>query len=201
MKRVGVFVCAIVAFAVWPVRAVDEGVARPRAERTASASRSAEKRWRYVWHNDRWWYWMPDESWSSYDGRRWARYDPRRPAPSAMSSAYRKAPAFERPPAIAPRPPASMRGEAVDLIAPFDAHGRVSGGTGASQGAAAQSPLFESSGGAIGRFGSAPGRSSLSPEPRSSARLPARTGSGGFGGPKGGSLGGGSAAGGASTPQ
>lgn len=156
----------------------------------------AANRWRYVWHNDRWWYWTPSERWSYFDGRRWNTYDPRRTA--AVASRYRKAAAFERPPAVAPRSPASLPDNLADLVAPFDGDGRALSGTGTSQGGRTPPALGDS---AMDRFESDGRRNDLLPHPRSPARMPTRTGNGGFGGPKGGSLGGGSAAGGASTPQ
>lgn len=201
MKLFFTLLMATAASAAGPIRAAEEAIPAPRAGHAAPRARMREKHWRYVWHNDRWWYWTPAESWRYFDGQRWRQYDPRRVA-ARSSAAYRKAPAFERPPAVAPRSPARFRDEAVDWIAPFDVDGRASGDTGTSQGGLLGSPPLSGAGGSgAGGIDSQPRRSGLAPGLRTPARVPTGTGNGGFGGPKGGSLGGGSAAGGASTPQ
>ncbi|HJT35712.1 MAG TPA: hypothetical protein VJ783_27030 [Pirellulales bacterium] len=164
-----------------------------------------ENRRRYVWHNDRWWYWTRANRWAYFDGRKWNTYDPRRPPADGLALGYRRAPAFERPPTVPPRPP---RASAIG-----------SGELGPIE-------LFELGGGALERLEPAAGTVLRVPErePSDIRVLPsppvagtsdrlggtdlgspagrsAATGGGGFGGPSGRSLGAGSAAGGASTPQ
>ena len=39
-----------------------------------TAGRS-ENTWRYVFHQDRWWYWSASERWSYFDGARWVNLD------------------------------------------------------------------------------------------------------------------------------
>lgn len=47
------------------------------ASRSGAASRpAADKsgRWRYKYHDGRWWYWLPSNSWVFYHNKRWVPY-------------------------------------------------------------------------------------------------------------------------------
>lgn len=181
-------------------RQVSQAAAAPRNDRT-------ETRWRYVWHNDRWWYWTAAERWQYFSGRRWVNYNPRSPLSAALAAGYRKAPAFEKPPAAAPRPPHSWpattalneskllnffyferRPKNADGLPPGSPSPSVLGGFGAVLGDRSEAARAYKGGGA-----------SVLPTP--GAMNPPSPGGGGFGGPQGRSLGAGSAAGGASTPR
>lgn len=190
------------------VRAADEAGAATRASQSAARHGSSDNRWRYVWHNDRWWYWTSGEQWSYFAGRRWVTYDPR-PSAGALSG-YRRSPAFERPPAVPPRPPTSLAGgglEPAEFVKPSELdssaareNGMLGGGT--TLGGRALPPIGGANGEVSSGFGGEPTHSGVGRGmPGRSSAGADRTGGGGFGGPKGGSLGGGSAAGGASTPQ
>ena len=177
------------------VCSLDASLASGPEQPSASRVGQRENRWRYVWHNDRWWYWMPGEYWISFDGRRWSRYDSRRPSHRALAARYRQAPAFESPPAVAPLPPASWPVEAVrseaGMINVFDLEGRPTGGADAPFGGALPALGGRSATGSPrGAGASSGGRAGSSPAPAG-----ARTSGGGFGGPTGSSLGGGSATG------
>jgi hypothetical protein len=199
---------AVAVIAVnWAAEALAQSPRTGIAHRAASRAASRENRWRYVWHNDRWWYWTADGRWDYFDGRRWKVFDPRRPPSDALALGYRRAPAFERPPGAAPRPPLAWSGEGLKaeagLIDLYDLGrqgdggavrfgggalpaigGGGTGGTGLGEaGSGARGGGVGGTGGMIGGRGTRP------------------TGGGGFGGPTGGSLGAGSAAGGASSPQ
>lgn len=160
-----------------------------------AASRSGQpaNRWRYVWHNDRWWYWTPSEHWSYFDGRRWQSYDPRRPLSGALSAGYRKAPAFESPPAAPPQPPRTWSAEGVERETGLANSYYLEGGAASAGGM----PLGGESLPVLGGPSPTPAvRSSIG-----TGTSPPSTGGGAFGGPKGSSLGAGSAVGGASSPQ
>ncbi|HEX7450248.1 MAG TPA: hypothetical protein VF306_22000 [Pirellulales bacterium] len=191
--------------AAWPAVAVPQAAFRPiGATRPALRTGRLENRWRYVWHNDRWWYWTRANRWAYFDGREWSSYDPRRPPTDALTFGYRKAPAFERPPAVPPHPPRTL-----DLARePRSAASSELGGPpppvlGAPAGAVLPEPDGRRAG--VEALSSPPvggasrdlGRTNLGRRFGSGAA----TGGGGFGGPTGRSLGAGSAAGGASTPQ
>lgn len=155
--------------------------------KAAPRSGQSANRWRYVRHNDRWWYWTPSHHWSYFDGRRWQSYDSRRPLSGALAAGYRKAPAFESPPAAPPQPPRTWSAEGVERETGL-ANSYLEGGQ----------PLPS-----FGRSTSVAPRGVSASEGMESAAAKSApsTGSGAFGGPKGGSLGAGSAAGGASSPQ
>lgn len=162
----------------------------------------AANRWRYVWHNDRWWYWAAGERWSYFDGRRWNTYDPRRTA--AVASRYRKAAAFERPPAAPPRPPVSEPADLGRLDAKTDARTGVLPAPHSRDGLSAfpSNSLF---GERVPVSGDGLGDASRNRDRRGTSRAGGKNGGkeggGAFGGPTGGSFGAGSAAGAASTPQ
>ncbi|HUY88231.1 MAG TPA: hypothetical protein VMV10_05830 [Pirellulales bacterium] len=177
-----------------------------RGAPSATHDHQTEGRWRYVWHNDRWWYWTTDERWLFFNGRRWIRYDPRSSSSGALAAGYRKAPAFEKPPAAAPRPPGSWPAAGAEieteLLESYYLEGRPMPAEGL--------PLGGESPAVLGGFGSALGGKALGPAygggertvlPTPGGGIAPRTGGGGFGGPTGSSLGAGSAAGGASTPR
>lgn len=192
----------VLSTASWPVAAAQS----PRSNvtsRRAPLLGQRENRWRYVWHNDRWWFWTADEHWNYFDGRRWVEYDPRRAPSGRFAAAYRKAPAFEAPPAVPPRPPGSWPIEAVgieaELLSPLTpGKNGVAGTTDAR-------PSF--------RLGPATSVGGLRPSGEGATHgLPrvgggtsnlrrGTIGGGSFGGPTGSSFGAGSAAGGASSPQ
>jgi hypothetical protein len=59
--------------------------ANPQAEASATngpseaAAKDVKSRsdgWRYVWHNNQWWYYTPQQHWLIYQGDTWQRYAP-----------------------------------------------------------------------------------------------------------------------------
>jgi hypothetical protein len=56
---------------------------------TATPATSGDK-WRFVWHNDKWWYYQPNGQWLIHDGSAW--HAPQAVAPTAQ--VYRPAPAY-----------------------------------------------------------------------------------------------------------
>ncbi|HVA49670.1 MAG TPA: hypothetical protein VNH11_25110 [Pirellulales bacterium] len=187
--------------AAWPNGALAQRPAATRVAQAAPRGGQPENRWRYQWHNDRWWYWSHERHWSYFNGRRWVRYDARRPPSGALAGGYRKAPAFDSPPAAPPEPPRTWSA-AGDME-------RETGLTnsfyleGAGRGLPLGEPLPVLGGPSPLGTGLGPhaGPSGLSEGMSPSMRGPSQTGGGSFGGPTGRSLGAGSAAGGASTPH
>lgn len=166
-------------------------------------NRRTGKDWRFAWHNDRWWYWTADQRWVYFDGERWAKYDPQLPPSGALAAGYRKAPAFEKPPATAPRPPhswptARAENEAELPYSPY-LEGRLNPADGLLPGVDRPRVLGGLESTATGGTGAGQLYSGANRPPAPKAK--AGTGGGGFGGPQGSSLGAGSAAGGASTPR
>lgn len=43
----------------------------------STAGIPSSERWRYTYHQGRWWYWLPSHSWAVYQQGRWVRYDAR----------------------------------------------------------------------------------------------------------------------------
>lgn len=210
MKILGLLGGLLFAMAVyWPNAATGQTAAPSGSARAVPRGGQSENRWRYVWHNDRWWYWTAEDRWDYFDRRRWRRYDARRPPSDALALGYRRAPAFEKPPAAPPRPPMSLPSEGIEretgLVDLFDLGGagqgaglRFGGGalpsvSGAAPGLGGVGRLGGTGGAVGGRVGGAGGMSG--------GRGTSSTGGGGFGGPTGSSLGAGSAAGGASSPH
>lgn len=196
MKAFGIRTFLLLTAAIWPLAAVAQSPRPGMANRPAPRAAHRENRWRYVWHNDRWWYWTTGERWSYFDGRRWVEFGPRRPPSGSLAAGYRKAAAFESPPAVPPRPPRSWPAEAAaieaDLLNPFSP-----GGGAAGNAATLLAPAPSRAGGGLGGLetigrGIGGGRETGGG---------GATGGGAFGGPTGRSLGAGSAAGGASSPQ
>lgn len=201
MKTFGISVFVLLAAANGQTPALAQSPRPSMANRAAPRAAHRENRWRYVWHNDRWWYWTTDERWSYFDGRRWVEFDARRPASGRLALGYRKAPAFESPPSVPPRPPRSWPGEAAgieaDLLNPF------SPGGAAENTAPLLAPAPSRVRGGVGGLETL-GRGMAQTVPSSGGPKSGgagATGGGGFGGPTGRSLGAGSAAGGASSPQ
>lgn len=206
MKAMAVFALFLSIFAGGSSRTLAKQAAAPQATHSTTHDRSSEGRWRYVWHNDRWWYWTSDERWLSFNGRRWVKYDPQLPLSGALAAGYRKAPAFTRPPAAAPRPPHSWPAAGPEIETEMLEAYYLEGRPMPSEGL----PLGGESPAVLGGFGSALGGKALGPAygggersvlPTPGGGIAPRTGGGGFGGPTGSSLGAGSAAGGASTPH
>jgi hypothetical protein len=56
---------------------------------TATPATSGDK-WRFVWHNNQWWYYQPDGQWLIHDGSAW--HAPQAVVPTAQ--VYRSAPAY-----------------------------------------------------------------------------------------------------------
>lgn len=187
--------------AVWP----NGAAGRVTGAQSAPRAGQPENRWRYVWHNDRWWYWTAQNRWAYFNGGRWVNYDPRRPSTGALAAGYRRAPAFESPPAVPPRAPRSLPAEAAEadagLVDLFDLS-RQPGTTGSFEGLlpTPSRPGALSGSGALGAAGGEIGGRPARATGTGRGGMGV-TGGGGFGGPTGSSLGAGSAAGGASTPQ
>jgi hypothetical protein len=149
-------------------------------------------------HDERWWYWTTGGSWSVFDGARWVKYDPRRPSSGALAAGYRKAPAFESPPAAAPQPPRNWSAEGVERETGLANSYYLQGGATTAGGLPLGGEPLPVLGGPSATLG---GVRSSEGAATAAMNRPPNTGGGAFGGPKGGSLGAGSAAGGASTPQ
>lgn len=168
----------------------------PRQVQSGARGGQSENRWRYVWHNDRWWYWMPSQHWSYFGGRRWQKYDPRQPLAGALTAGYRKAPAFESPPAAPPQPPRTWSAEGVERETGLANSYYL--GDGATAGPSLGGEPLPALGGRSVTPGDSRASEGTGTAPTKSAPS---VGGGAFGGPKGGSLGAGSAAGGASSPR
>lgn len=73
-----IVVLGVFAAAGWRPVAVDAQVdAGVTASNSDAASRpAADKsgRWRYKYHDGRWWYWLPSNSWVFYHNQRWVPY-------------------------------------------------------------------------------------------------------------------------------
>jgi len=77
--------------------AADPSPAPTETKVTASApaaSTSSGDKWRFVWHNDQWWYYQPSGQWLVHDGSAW--HSPPTVAPTVATTAqvYRPAPAY-----------------------------------------------------------------------------------------------------------
>jgi hypothetical protein len=59
------------------------------ASAPATATTSGDK-WRFVWHNNQWWYYQPSGQWLIHDGSAW--HAPQAVAPTAQ--VYQSAPAY-----------------------------------------------------------------------------------------------------------
>lgn len=206
MKAIVVLASLLSVFAGVSSRTLAKPTAATHFAQSATQNRRAENRWRYVWHNDRWWHWTADERWLYFNGRRWVKYDPQLPPSGALAAGYRKAPAFTKPPAAAPRPPHSWPAAGAEIETEMLEAYYLEGRPMPSEGL----PLGGESPAVLGGFGSALGGKALGPAygggersvlPTPGGGIGPRTGGGGFGGPTGSSLGAGSAAGGASTPH
>jgi hypothetical protein len=55
-----------------------------------------DNRWRYRYHNGRWWYWNDGDYWSVHDGRSWLRYEPGLRLPPVGRTAERLLPDTRR---------------------------------------------------------------------------------------------------------
>lgn len=195
MIRFGALGALMFAMAACSPRAVAAPAVGIGVSRAVTRVVHRPNRWRYAWHNDRWWYWTANGSWDYFDGRNWRSYDSRRPLSGSLARGYRKAPAFESPPAAPPLRPfvgdAQTDDIELDLAEPFRA-----------ETIAPSLPTPLRVGKSFGGF-ETPGRAIPKPLPgvgRGRAGA-AASGGGGFGGPTGRSLGAGGAAGGASLPQ
>jgi hypothetical protein len=62
-------------------RKTDPSTARPQLPTNEERSPRGD-RWRYVWHNAQWWYWLPSNRWAYWTGYRWAPYTPQSNATS-----------------------------------------------------------------------------------------------------------------------
>src|SRR5262249_2761530 len=55
----------------------------------ANATISDADRWRYVYHNNQWWYYTPQNNWMTYSNNSWSSYDPNTyVAPSTVVPRY-----------------------------------------------------------------------------------------------------------------
>jgi hypothetical protein len=61
------------------------GVATSRA---TAADKPAGEAWRYVHHNNEWWYWLPEGRWAYWRGGHWNRYAPAATNATQSASEY-----------------------------------------------------------------------------------------------------------------
>lgn len=59
------------------------------SDRSVPSVKRGAERWRYKFHNGRWWYWTAENTWIMIDGREWVANSPERPLPSNPTIAQR----------------------------------------------------------------------------------------------------------------
>ena len=59
---------------------------------TTPATSAAGDKWRFVWHNNQWWYYQPNGTWMIHDGNAWHPQG----AVAATTQVYQPAPNYSR---------------------------------------------------------------------------------------------------------
>ena len=107
LRRAGAALAAalvVIASASTSARAADQAPA-PTNTTTATAAPAAAPatsgdKWRFVWHNNQWWYYLPNGQWRVHDGSAWhtpaAAAAVYRPAPSYSSRSYQPQPRYRQ---------------------------------------------------------------------------------------------------------
>jgi hypothetical protein len=76
--RRSIVVLGVFATAAWRPVAVDAqvnaGVIASNSDAVSRPAADKSGRWRYKYHDGRWWYWLPSNSWVFYHNQRWVPY-------------------------------------------------------------------------------------------------------------------------------
>lgn len=73
-----------------PASTAPKAAASAATAPAAATSATAGDKWRFVWHNNQWWYYKPNGTWVIHDGNAW--HAPQAVAPAAQ--VYRPAPSY-----------------------------------------------------------------------------------------------------------
>jgi hypothetical protein len=98
-----IFTALVAAASLAPV-SVWAGTPSPTSTETKAAASASTApatsgdKWRFVWHNDQWWYYMPKGKWVVHDGSDW--HLPKTAVPTRVPTAqvYQPAPAYRNQP-------------------------------------------------------------------------------------------------------
>lgn len=118
--------------------------AAPKIEnRGASATGNLADRWRYKFHNGRWWYYDRSNAWSYWAGNAWTRYRP--PASGRQVNGQARVDDYDNRYGDIGRPPGTVQREKNDARSPFSGpFNRRAPGTIQRQKNDARAPIMES---------------------------------------------------------
>jgi len=77
LERKTIVAWVLCAAACWATAATAQTTSRATKAGAVASKTAEDVKWRYKYHNGRWWYWLPTNSWACYDNgnQRWIAYN------------------------------------------------------------------------------------------------------------------------------